>query len=365
MARRKTHEEFLKEVYEINPDVDVLDVYVNASTKMRFYCKKHDYQWECSPNQFLTSHGCPICRGVKDTPTTFKERVELCNGKITLLSDYVENVSKMKVKCKTCGYEWESLPSNILKGRGCPKCSKCYKCTHEEFVDKLFEEYGDEYSVIGNYIDSKTKIKLRHNICGHEFDSVPSKILHKADPRRCPKCFGGVKSTNDEFIKKVFDLVSDEYTFLEEYINSSTKIKCKHNKCEYEYMVSPNDFLSGHRCPSCNQSKGEIKCQKYFENNNINYIPQKSFDGLVGLGGKLLSYDFYLPEFNLLIEYQGEFHDGKANKYVSKNLKKQQEHDKRKREYATLHNIELLEIWYWDYENTEQILESRLLKQSA
>ena len=43
----------------------------------------------------------------------------------------------------------------------------------------------------------------------------------------------------------------------------------------------------------------------------------------------------------------------------------QQEHDRRKRNYAKDHNIELLEIWYYDFNNIEQILESRLLKQSA
>ena len=39
--------------------------------------------------------------------------------------------------------------------------------------------------------------------------------------------------------------------------------------------------------------------------------------------------------------------------------------DSIKREYAKKHNIELLEIPYWDFDNIEQILESRLLKQSA
>ena len=41
-------------------------------------------------------------------------------------------------------------------------------------------------------------------------------------------------------------------------------------------------------------------------------------------------------------------------------FKKQQEHDKRKREYAEEHNIELLEIWYWDYDKIENILSQEL-----
>lgn len=49
-----------------------------------------------------------------------------------------------------------------------------------------------------------------------------------------------------------------------------------------------------------------------------------------------------------------------------KDSKKQQEHDRRKREYAKSHNIELLEIWYWDFDNIEEILDKRLyLQQTA
>ena len=102
-------------------------------------------------------------------------------------------------------------------------------------------------------------------------------------------------------------------------------------------------------------------------NKSIEYIPQKTFDGLVGLGNRLLSYDFYLPTYNLLIEYQGQFHDGSTTSKIQtkSQLKKQKEHDRRKRNYAKEHNIELMEIWYWDFDNIEQILESRLFNQSA
>ena len=89
-------------------------------------------------------------------------------------------------------------------------------------------------------------------------------------------------------------------------------------------------------------------------------MPQKEFNGLLGLGGKNLSYDFYLPDYNLLIEYQGEYHDGTANNQTKVAYKKQQEHDKRKKEYALNNNIKLLEIWYWDFERIEKMLTKEL-----
>ena len=81
------------------------------------------------------------------------------------------------------------------------------------------------------------------------------------------------------------------------------------------------------------------------------------FDGLVGVGGKSLTYDFYLPDNNLLIECQGKQHE-KPIEYFGgeEQFKIQQEHDKRKREYAEANGYKLLEIWYYDYDNIDEIL---------
>ncbi len=64
----------------------------------------------------------------------------------------------------------------------------------------------------------------------------------------------------------------------------------------------------------------------------------------------------------LLLEYQGEFHDGSINTgfQTPKKFVTQQEHDRRKREYAMNNNIELFEIWYWDYDKIENILSQEL-----
>ena len=136
------------------------------------------------------------------------------------------------------------------------------------------------------------------------------------------------------------------------------------------------------RCPECQYSKGEEAISNYFINKefikisqeefeklidenkyNVNYyIPQKEFDGLIGINNGLLSYDFYLPKYNLLIEYQGEQHEHYCKGFhkSKKDFEKQQEHDRRKREYCLNNNINLLEIWYYDFDNIEEILEREL-----
>jgi len=107
-------------------------------------------------------------------------------------------------------------------------------------------------------------------------------------------------------------------------------------------------------------SKGERRIVNFLDTNSIEYMFQKTYDDLLGINGYLLRYDFYLKDYNLLIEYQGQFHDGSTGEYSQVNLSYQQEHDRRKRKYAEKNNIKLLEIWYYDFDNIEEILKKEL-----
>jgi very-short-patch-repair endonuclease len=94
---------------------------------------------------------------------------------------------------------------------------------------------------------------------------------------------------------------------------------------------------------------------KALKSRNINFVHNIYLDDY--------EVDFYIPKYNFLIEYQGEQHE----KYVvgnfhrsEKDFIRQQEHDKRKREYAKLNDYNLLEVWYWDFNNIENILDTYL-----
>ena len=90
------------------------------------------------------------------------------------------------------------------------------------------------------------------------------------------------------------------------------------------------------------------------------------YEDLVGINNIPLSYDFYLHDYNLLIEYQGQQHEKPVDWFGGEEkFKRQKEIDKMKSNYAKEHNIELMEIWYWDFDNIGKILESRLLIQQS
>lgn len=131
------------------------------------------------------------------------------------------------------------------------------KKTNEEFVAEMHELVGNEYTFLEPYINSKTKIKVRHNVCGTIYSVIPNNFRNGT---RCPYCFHCFlackpRKTNEKFLQEVQDLVGNEYTFLEPYVNATTNIKVRHNLCKQTYSVQPASFLNSRRCPYCANKK--------------------------------------------------------------------------------------------------------------
>lgn len=122
------------------------------------------------------------------------------------------------------------------------------KKTHEEFLEEVKELVGEEYEVIGKYVNSKKKIAVKHNECGYEYDVQAGSFLRGA---RCPKCSGKMKKNTEIFKQEVHELVGDEYEVIGKYVKSSEKIEMKHTKCGHKYDVVPSGFLNGRRCSKC------------------------------------------------------------------------------------------------------------------
>ncbi len=129
------------------------------------------------------------------------------------------------------------------------------KLTYEEVKNFIEVESGSGCKLLSKeYVNNSTKMMFQC-ICGNYFETTFG-AFKNANKRQCNECgldkqIQRRRKTNEEFIKEVYDLVGDEYEFLEDYINSQTKIKCRHNECRHEYHVKPANFLSGRRCPEC------------------------------------------------------------------------------------------------------------------
>ena len=185
----------------------------------------------------------------------FKEEVfNLVGNEYSVLGEYKKAMEKLLMKHNTCGNEYYVKPNGFLNGSRCPKCYGNNKKTTKIFKEEVFNLVGNEYSVLGEYINSDTNLLLKHNTCGNEYYVKPYNFINT----KCPKCYGSHKKTTEIFKEEVFNLVGNEYSVLGEYINTNSKILVKHNTCGNEYYVSPNSFLNNsNRCPKCKESKGE------------------------------------------------------------------------------------------------------------
>lgn len=259
-----------------------------------------------------------------------------------------------------CGYEWYIAPNDLLHGHRCGKCFGSYRKNTEQFRKEVYDLYKDEYTVIGEYINSCTKILMKHNLCNNSWYVEPNSFLRGKG--KCPKCAGLLPYTTDTYKEKVYQLTKDEYEVLGEYKNNRTKILMKHNICGNKWKVVPNAFIQGSRCPYCNESKGEKKIRNWLEENKIKSVSQYTFNNCKRKQCLLFDFAIFdnLNNLKCLIEYDGEYHylpiEGKRR------LRYQQENDQLKNNYCHQNNIPLIRIPYWDFDNIEFILTNELSK---
>jgi len=214
------------------------------------------------------------------------------------------------------------------------------KLSKEDFISKANQIHQNrfDYSKV-EYYDNKTKVCI---ICKEhkEFYQQPSKHLLG---QGCPIC-SDQKLTLDKFISKANQTHNFYYDYSEVvYVNWKTKI-CVVCPAHGKFWQRPDVHSSGQGCPICKSSKGEKEVEKCLTNKGITFIPQKRFEDCRGKV-KPLPFDFYLPEHNICIEYQGKQHYLKESKFYSEELL---QNDKTKAQYCFDNNIRLIVIPYWE-----------------
>lgn len=358
MSRKRTHEDYVKEINKINSNIEVVGQYIGANIKILHRCKIDGYEWHVAPNVLLHGSGCPMCYGnIKKTHDSYMKELLEINPYIEVIGSYINNKTKILHRCKIDGYEWEVSPSNILSGKGCPVCSKKKKRSHDEYINEV-AKLNKNIEVIGEYTSCNIKMLHKCKIDGCEWYATPNNILKG---KGCPKCSGNKKKTHEEYVKNVY-FINQDIEVIGNYTNAHASILHKCKVCGLEWSASPNTILSGSGCPKCKKSKGEKIISSWFDKMNILYEQQKTFENCKDIN--LLSYDFYLPEYNLCVEYQGQQHYYPVNYFGGEDrFKIQQKHDDIKRKYCKDNNIMLIEIPYYKDIYEELIKMHELMKE--
>ena len=370
-SKKSTTEEFINKAKKIFPDYIYDKVrYQNNKTKVIIVCPKHG-DFFTKPNSLLNKEGCPLCGKENRILANTKSKEEFIRKAKLIFPNYdyskvkyINENFKISVICNIHG-EFKITPHNLLSKHGCQKCAnekikKKLRYSTSEFIS-LAKQVHPEYDYTKvEYINCRTKIAIgcpKHGI----FFMKPSVLLRN---HGCPKCrselIGNIfRSNTNDFIIKA-KRVFPEYDYSKvDYKNSTTKVEIVCSKHGIFYAL-PGMFLQGHGCPSCNQSKGETKIRNWLLENNVSFESQKKFSDL--RKKKPLSYDFYLPTYNILIEFNGRQHYEYVDVFHRNgiaDLEKQIEHDKLKQEFAHKNHIKLIIID--DINEIDKILRKHLI----
>lgn len=364
---QSTEEDFIQELEKHWPGKFEVLEYNGIGTfgMSKFRCLSCGSVFKAFPKNILKSGHCKICGDRhKITTKEFKDKVlDIWGDEYTVLGELENMSTSIWVRHNKCGHEWMVSPQNLLNHHGCPICANNVTKTTEEFKQSVFDLVGDEYEVVGEYVNSKDKIHFIHKKCksnggkDFDFDMTPKDFL---SGQRCPKCGGTMRKTQNEFEGIIRNLVGDEYTVIGKYESMHTKITIRHNKCGTEYMVRPDMFVHrGNRCPVCNESHGEIAVRTLLTDMHIVFEAQYKIPDCKNI--KPLPFDFAILDVSnslvALIEYDGIQHYNAVERWGGEeNLKMIQENDRIKTEYCKTNNIPLLRVPYWDFDDIENIV---------
>lgn len=376
-------ESFKNKVDELTKgEYELLGEYTKTHDKTTFKHLKCNREFEMTPHNFLAGQRCPHCRyqsvkrgGKKTFDQVAKEIAQLSKGEYKVLPPYVNSKTKMEFIHLTCGNHFKMKFNAFQQGQRCPICaskhrSKLRTMTNAEFVKRVESTWGNDYTLLSEYVNSDTPIKVKHNKCGNIYMTRPADFIRGHGCLKCsyiersPKIGVNRRTPLSDVKKSINDILGDQYVVLtkdSDYKGNRQHISIKHLTCGHVYKARYSDIQCGHTgCPYCNSSKGELIITKILNTLNINYEAQKTFGDLKDKS--YLSYDFYIPDQNTLIEYQGLQHYQPVEYFGGENqFRLQQQHDKLKLEYAKINNYNLITVPYT--EDTFSKIKKYLIKQ--
>lgn len=302
--------------------------------------------------------------GIKLTYEQVKDFVEHNSDSKLLSTQYISSTEKMLFQC-ACGSEFSTRFATFRRGK-----RKCFACgsksqyeskrlPFEEFVNRL--QTHDCTYLSGDYKNQKSKIKML-GTCGHEFETAAGRVSESGFNGLCSKCnrhnarLYTIEDVAKMCLDKGVELLSTEYTDSHERM----WFRCS---CGEKFSASWNNVQGGqNRCRKCTNkvTKGEQAVSDWLDMNGFNYQTEYKFSDCAGR--KPYPFDFYLPEQNTCIEFDGEQHfrpvafGGSHDDFEALKAR-----DAAKDAYCESKNIRLIRIPYTQLRNVPAILNDMLI----
>lgn len=335
-------------------------IYTGGKKNLTITCPVHgDFKQQAGNH--MSGKGCDLCGRERNSgyrTGTLENFKEVSTKEHDGFYDYSESMyvgSKLQLKigCPLHGIFLQS-PEVHMKGSGCPKCGheksgKNRILTTEQFIENCKNKgYIDDYDKVV-YTSAFSEVTITCPAHG-DFQIVATKYISGTG---CPVC-GDIRRgrntiSTPEFIRQAKIKQGTTYTYPNAvYVANDEKliITCKKHG---DFEQTPKSHLRGKGCAICNESTGERKIANILNENEIRFVREKKFDSCINV--KQLPFDFFLPEKQILIEYQGIQHykTVKTDFFGGEEaLIERQKRDQIKRDWTANSPYKLIEISYLD-----------------
>jgi len=220
------------------------------------------------------------------------------------------------------------------------------KLTIEEVKNRALSGYN--LTLLDDiYINSRSPLKWKDNETGQVFSRAWSDITQGHVLPRNLNDYNYDKSFIEKYKNLGYKLLMDEeeYSNSERNNNGSRIFKIGHDELVNPLYLTLSDFKSSalSRLVDSRTSLGEYILECLLSNNNIKYEREKTFI----INNHTHHFDFYLPNFNTLIEYDGEQHYRPKDYFGGINgYEKRLSRDYEKNLYAYNNGYKLIRIPY-------------------
>lgn len=370
----KTGETFLCKAEDLMPTCKILvsvicnycgDVFSTTNGNYNRAIKK-DGTMSCSN---------PKCKSIKisniEKKESFNKYIDFCKiNNYTPLTNF-ENFKglrgQVQYNCKRHGLQTSLLSSVLYNNAKCRECSwdNLSKERRKDLDELIFLINQKDCEILNpkDYINMNEKnLIIRHKKCGNV--AITSLANFERSKYGCTSCSNQILSESKkfsyEYVKTIIESKNNNKLISKVYDGSNGLLKIECGSCGNPFKSSLSNYESHNltgKCPDCNcNSYGEYLMSLILDKYKISYIRQKTFDEC--RDKKLMPFDFYLPDYNLCIEYDGEGHYEPCfgeDSYLKTLL-----HDSMKNWHCKWNNIDILHIPYWERNNLEKILIEKL-----
>lgn len=312
-SRTKSTESFIqrsKKIYGYHLDYSKT-VYKGLDEKLIITCPRHGDFEVVARDHFYSrgsnKYGCRKCTAEsykKSRETSALNRFHQVHGNTYDYSKlvYVNMNTPGEIVCRRHGSFWQVLYRHA-EGAHCPTCVReKEKVSLEDFIFRAREIFGDKYDYSRVSTTLGVNVKMQIGCPQHGF--FIQRLNSHLQGNGCKKCHQlSQRKTRDEFIREACLIHGDKYDYSKVvYVSNKHKVEIicpKHGS----FHQKPNSHISsGAGCILCADSKGERVIEEFLKKCGVSYLREYS------IPDHRYRYDFYLPDFNLYIEFHGVQH---------------------------------------------------------